>query len=38
MYRNANPGARNVTFSELVNAYNESIDGLIEGGVDIFIN
>lgn len=31
------PGFRNVTFDELFEAYTESIDGLIEGGVDILL-
>src|SRR5690554_1538545 len=31
------PGYRNVTFDELVEAYTESIDGLIEGGVDLLL-
>ena len=29
------PGARNVTFDELVFAYREAAEGLIEGGVDL---
>src|SRR3990167_4860114 len=29
-----NPGARNVTFLELVNAYTTAIQGLMDGGVD----
>jgi len=32
-----NPGFRNVTFDELVEAYGEQTKGLIEGGVDIII-
>ncbi len=32
-----NPGARNVTFDELVAAYAEQIDGLLEGGVDLLL-
>jgi len=32
-----NPGYRNVTFDELVEAYNAQTKGLIEGGVDIII-
>ena len=32
-----NPGYRNVTFDELVEAYGEQTKGLIEGGVDIII-
>lgn len=31
------PGYRNVSFDELVNAYTESIDALIEGGSDILL-
>ncbi|MDY6891030.1 MAG: methionine synthase [Pseudomonadota bacterium] len=31
------PGYRNVTFDELVEAYTESLDGLIEGGVDLIL-
>ena len=31
------PSARNVTFDELVENYLESIDGLVEGGVDILL-
>ncbi len=31
------PGFRNVTFDELVNAYSESIDGLLKGGADILM-
>ena len=31
------PGARNVTFAELVAAYAEAARGLIEGGVDILL-
>jgi 5-methyltetrahydrofolate--homocysteine methyltransferase len=31
------PGARNVTFDELVDAYREAADGLIDGGVDLLI-
>ena len=31
------PGARNVSFDELANAYGESIEALAEGGVDIFL-
>jgi len=31
------PGARNVTFDELVTAYEESTEALIEGGVDIIM-
>ncbi|CAN5288830.1 methionine synthase [soil metagenome] len=32
-----NPAYRNVTFDELVNAYTESVAGLIEGGVDLLL-
>ncbi|MDE1151607.1 MAG: methionine synthase [Micavibrio sp.] len=32
-----NPGARNVTFDLLVDAYYESIDGLVQGGADILL-
>jgi 5-methyltetrahydrofolate--homocysteine methyltransferase len=31
------PGVRNVTFDELVDAYREAADGLIDGGVDLLI-
>ena len=31
------PGARNVTFDQLVEAYTESTDGLVEGGADIIL-
>ena len=31
------PGARNITFDELVEAYTEAARGLIEGGVDILL-
>ncbi len=31
------PGARNVRFDELVAAYTEAIEGLAEGGADIFL-
>ena len=31
------PGARNVTFDELVAAYAEAADGLIDGGADILL-
>ena len=31
------PGFRNVTFDELVSAYTESIDGLLEGGADLLL-
>ncbi|MDP4180282.1 MAG: methionine synthase [Bacillota bacterium] len=32
-----NPGIRNVSFDELVEAYEEQIKGLIEGGVDLLL-
>ncbi len=32
-----NPGARNVTFDELVSAYLEAIRGLVDGGADILL-
>ncbi|AMW04153.1 methionine synthase [Gemmatimonas phototrophica] len=32
-----NPGARNVTFDELVNAYLEATRGLVDGGADILM-
>ena len=31
------PGARNVRFDELVASYGEAIDGLAEGGADLFL-
>ena len=31
------PGARNVTFDELVESYTEAIDGLVKGGADIIL-
>jgi 5-methyltetrahydrofolate--homocysteine methyltransferase len=31
------PGMRNVTFDDLVQAYDEALQGLIEGGVDILL-
>ena len=31
------PGARNVTFDELTEAYREAAEGLIDGGVDLLI-
>ena len=31
------PGARNVSFDELAAAYGEAVDGLAEGGVDLFL-
>ncbi|MEN8169437.1 MAG: methionine synthase [Pseudomonadota bacterium] len=33
----SNPGARAITFDELVEDYSVAIDGLIEGGVDILL-
>lgn len=32
-----NPGFRNITFQELVNAYEEQISGLMDGGSDILL-
>src|SRR5690606_29759190 len=32
-----NPGFRNVTFDELVTAYTEAADGLIDGGADLLM-
>ena len=32
-----NPGFRNISFEELVAAYSEQIDALVEGGVDIIL-
>ncbi len=32
-----NPGARNVTFDQLVTAYTESIRGLVDGGADLLL-
>ena len=32
-----NPGARNVTFTELVTAYTEATRGLLDGGADILL-
>jgi len=32
-----NPGFRNITFDELVEAYEEQIRGLVEGGVDLLL-
>jgi len=32
-----NPGARNVSFDELVDAYAEAVDGLVQGGSDILL-
>jgi len=32
-----NPGARNVTFDALVDAYTTSIEGLLEGGADVLL-
>ncbi len=34
---NENPAARDITYSELVDAYYEQAKGLVEGGVDILI-
>ena len=31
------PGARNVTFDQLVAAYREQVDGLVEGGSDVLL-
>ena len=31
------PGARNITFDELVDAYLEAVGGLVEGGADILL-
>ena len=31
------PGFRNVTYDELVAAYGEAVDGLVEGGVDLLL-
>ncbi len=31
------PGFRNVSFDELVAAYGESVDGLVDGGVDLLL-
>jgi 5-methyltetrahydrofolate--homocysteine methyltransferase len=31
------PGARNVSFDELADAYEEALDGLVEGGSDIIL-
>ncbi|MDR2173081.1 MAG: homocysteine S-methyltransferase family protein [Burkholderiales bacterium] len=33
----SDPAARNITFDELVAAYREAMEGLIEGGVDILL-
>jgi len=33
----ADPGARNVTFEQLAEAYGEAAEGLIEGGVDLLL-
>ncbi|MDY0009204.1 MAG: methionine synthase [Bdellovibrionales bacterium] len=33
----SNPGARNVTFDQLVEAYYEAVDGLVAGGADILM-
>ena len=32
-----NPGYRNISFDELVKAYEEQIEGLVEGGVDLLL-
>jgi len=32
-----NPGARNISFDTLVQAYTEAIDGLVRGGIDIVL-
>lgn len=32
-----NPGFREVTFDDMVNAYTEQVRGLLDGGVDIFL-
>lgn len=32
-----NPGYRAINFDQLVDAYSEQIEGLIEGGVDVFL-
>lgn len=32
-----NPGFRNITFDELVEAYEEQIEGLVDGGVDLLL-
>ncbi len=31
------PGARNVTFDRLVEAYSEAVKGLVDGGADLFL-
>ncbi len=31
------PGARNVTFDELADAYDEQVRGLVDGGADLFL-
>jgi 5-methyltetrahydrofolate--homocysteine methyltransferase len=31
------PGARNVTFDDLVDAYHEQVRGLVDGGADVFL-
>jgi Methionine synthase I (cobalamin-dependent), methyltransferase domain len=33
----SDPAARNITFQQLVDAYREAIDGLMEGGVDLLL-
>jgi len=32
-----NPGFRNITFMELVDAYTEQVKGLLDGGADILL-
>ncbi|MBD7912282.1 methionine synthase [Clostridium cibarium] len=32
-----NPGFRNITFDELVKAYKEQVEGLLDGGVDLIL-
>lgn len=32
-----NPGARNITFDELLLSYTEAVDGLVRGGADIIL-
>jgi 5-methyltetrahydrofolate--homocysteine methyltransferase len=32
-----NPGFRNISFDELVKAYEEQIEGLVDGGVDVLL-
>jgi 5-methyltetrahydrofolate--homocysteine methyltransferase len=33
----SDPGARNITFDELVAAYTEALEGLLEGGADLLL-